>query len=220
MNETPAECPKDLRNKVLAALDQCEADGAAEDRLHSRRLLRFPWAGASLLAAACVMFAFGVFQLTGSNDPEPEPGLPARLIPVVSSVKLDGPKSDRCRYRSASAEYRKHFPDGPELPRQFGASRCRVVEYHCSEVDGRPVMCATFDSPEGDRFAMLVFRRECLGRAAPEAVRAAEVEINGKLVLVWHGCDKSKYMHALVAAAGNEHLYRRMDELRAAPSDP
>lgn len=214
MNETPAECPQDLRDKVLAALDQCEADGELDDEVRARRLVGFPWVGASMLAAACLMFAFGVFQVFGSEASELEPGLPARLIPVVSSVQLDGPKSERCRYRSATAEYRKHFPDGPDLPHQFGNSRCRVVDYHCGQVDGRPVMCATYDSPEGDRFAVLVFKRECLGRAAPEAVRAAEVEIGGKLVLMWHDCEKAKYMHALVAGAGNQHLYRRMDELR------
>ncbi|MBX3461343.1 MAG: hypothetical protein KF696_15470 [Planctomycetes bacterium] len=199
-------CPQGLRDKIIAALDQCETDMAPT---------RFPWGIAGLAAAAALMLSVGlVFMFSGGEDPAaPPPDLHARLTPVVSNTTLDVPKSTRCRYRAAVEEYRKHFPDGPDLPRTFGASNCRVSDYHCDMVDGYPVMCTVFDSPENDRFALLIFRKRCLHGAVPEAVRAAEVEIDGKLVLMWREGD---FMRALVAKTGDTTLHQRMEQLRTA----
>lgn len=197
------ECPQGLRAKIIAALDECEADMLP---------IRRPWLMGGLAAAASLMVAVGlVFMLKPGDEPVLPPDLQARLTPVVSNTTLDVPKSNRCRYRAAVEEYRKHFPDGPDLPRTFGASNCRVSDHHCDVVDGYPVMCTVFDSPEGDRFALLIFRKRCLHGAVPEAVRAAEVEIDGKLVLMWREGD---FMRALVAKTGDTTLHQRMEQLR------
>lgn len=199
----PVPCPEGLRGKVLAALDRCESD---DEQLVAPR---FPWLVVGLSAAASLMFALGLFFVFGADVPEQD--LSARLVPVVSNATLDAPRSERCRYRAAVAEYRVHFPDGPELPRTFCGDNCRVSDFHCDIVDGLPVMCAVFDSPDGDRFAMLIFRKRCLGKAIPEPVRSAEVELDGKLVLMWREGD---YMRALVAKTGDTKLRQRMEGLR------
>jgi hypothetical protein len=208
MQETPVECPQGLRDKVIAALDRCEVDTDAELAAPAR----FPWLGATLLAAASVMVAVGlVFYF--NDSPGQGPDMPALLVPVVSNATLDVPRSERCRYRLAVEEYRKFFPEGPELPNRFGDTRCRVSDYHCDEVDGRPVMCAVFDTSDGDRVAMMIFKGECLGRSAPDALRSAEVEIKGKRVWWWRA---GRYVCALVAKSGDDGLRRRIEQMKAA----
>ncbi len=207
MQETPVECPQGLHDKVIAALDRCEIDADEELAVPSR----FPWFGATLLAAASVMIAVGlVFYF--NDSPGPGPDMPASLVPVVSNATLDVPRSERCRYRKAVEEYRKFFPEGPDLPNRFGETRCRVSDYHCDEVDGRPVMCAVFDTSDGDRVAMMIFKGECLGKSAPDALRSAEVEINGKRVWWWRA---GRYVCALVAKSGDEGLRRRIEQMKA-----
>jgi hypothetical protein len=208
MQETPVECPQGLHDKVLAALDRCEIDADEELAVPAR----FPWFGATLLAAASVMIAVGLV-LYFNDTPEQTPDMPASLVPVVSNATLDVPRSERCRYRKAVEEYRKFFPEGPELPNRFGETRCRVSDYHCDDVDGRPVMCAVFDTSDGDRVAMMIFKGECLGRSAPDALRSAEVEIEGKRVWWWRA---GRYVCALVAKSGDDGLRRRIEQMKAA----
>ncbi len=206
MNEPSVPCPDDLHDRVVAALDRCDAE------MEAMAPPRFPWMGAALLAAASVMVAVGIVFMLSDPGPEPEPGLPARLVPVVSQATLEAPRSERCRYRRAVDEYRRHFPDGPEIPNQFGEQRCRVSDFHCDTVDGQPVMCAVFDAPEGERFALMIFKGECLGKSAPEAVRAAELVIDGKRVWWWRS---GRHVCALVAKSEDDGLRRRMEQMRA-----
>jgi hypothetical protein len=211
MNKSSPNCPDDLRDKVIAALDLCEADelGPSSTR---HRIRAFPVLGASVLAAAAVIFAVGlVYSMAASPLPEEELSLPARLVPVVAGADLDSPPTDRCRYRSMEQEYRRLFPDGPEMPREFGDKHCRVIDFNSIEIDGRPVMCSIYDAPDGNRFAMFVFKRDCLGRAAPKAMRAAEVVLDDRQILLW---EEGRYMRALVGKAGCSSVKQHMRELR------
>jgi hypothetical protein len=203
MSQSPMQCPDGLRDKVLAALDQCEAE---VDYIPAAP---FPWLGATVLAAASVVAALGLFYYFGVDAPEP--GLTARLVPMVASAPLDAARSEKCRYRLAVEEYRSHFPDGPDIPRYLDGKKCRVSDFRCDEINGRPVMYTVFDSPDGDRFAVMIFKGECLGNAAPDAVRAAELEMEGRLVSLWR---EGKYMLGLVAKSDDAALRRRLEHMR------
>lgn len=213
VDQAPQSCPDGLQDRVRAALDLCERemDEAREPAGPPRLSLRFPWLGAGLLAAASVMLAVALMLLFGQPDPVP-PSLPSDLAPLVASVSMDAPKSERCRYRDALEGYRRHFADGPELPRMLNGCKLKVSEWHCAEIDGRRVMCATYDAPDGQRFGLMVFRCNCLEKAAPQEMKAVEVELNGKLVLLWREGD---YFRALVGQ-DEAVLRRHMNELRGA----
>ena len=213
MDDAPA-CPEGLRARVLNALDRCESEdqiqtAPADPRRGIR--LQFPWGGAILFAAASIMLliALGIFYV-GPKTEEPALGLPDGLAPMVAQVSFDAPRSEKCRYRAAEAEYRKYFSDGPALPHKLDGAMMLVSDWRCDELDGRRVMCAVYDSPAGERFGVMVFRCNCLEKAAPLGVQAAEVMVNGKIVLMWR---EGHYFRALVGD-NVEVLRRHMHELR------
>lgn len=203
------ECPEGLREKVLLALDQCEAEEeqAAEQSedyadVHGTatrgRVLRFPWMGTILMTAAGIMLVVALMLNFGAGADSTEPAgpdIPATLAPMVSRVSLDAPHSENCRYREASSAYRTVFKDGPELPRQFGKARFKVCHFVVDEVDGNPVMCTVYDNPNGERFGVMIFKCKCLDRVASEELMAMEIVIDGKTICLWRQGD---YFHALV----------------------
>ncbi|MCB9934038.1 MAG: hypothetical protein H6841_11530 [Planctomycetes bacterium] len=216
MDEPEVACPDGLRERVCAALERSETDEpdaarAANTPTGSKRLvLGFPWLGAGMLVAASIMLVVAVLLLFG-RSPEPAPiSLPGDLAPLVASVSMDVPQADRCRYRDALDAYRRHFADGPALPHEIHGYKLKVSEWHCAEIDGRRVMCATYDAPDGHRFGLVVFRCNCLEKAAPKEMKAVEVELNGQLVLLWREGD---YFRGLVGHDAAV-LRRHMDELR------
>ncbi len=206
VDEPPTPCPEGLQQRVREALDRCECE--VLEVQPPRVALRFPWLGAGLLAAASLMLVAALI-LFGRGAPVP-PSLPTDLAPLVSSVSMDVPRAERCCYRDAQEGYRRHFADGPELPRMLSGHKLKMAEWHCTEIEGRRVMCATYDAPDGGRFGLMVFRCNCLEKAAPQEMKAVEVELDGKLVLLWREGD---YFRALVGQ--DETLLRRhMNELR------
>jgi hypothetical protein len=223
MEDSRMECPEGLRSKVLQALDRCEAeladDGvlklhpgqAAEARMNK---YRFPWLFTAFASAAAVLLAVGVFMaVTAFQDTQPVgPDLPATLTPVVSSISFECEGKQGCNYLSAAEEYRKHFSRGPELPSLFGERRLPLRDFQCIEIDGRRFMCAVYDpGDEGSAFALLTFRRGCLGRSMPEPMRAAEMMVDGKLVLLW---SEGEFMRALVGKPGCSKLLQHREALR------
>jgi hypothetical protein len=208
VNEPSAPCPEGLEQRVRAALDRCESEMLETEPPRVALRLPFPWLGAGFLTAASLMLVAALL-LFGREAP-PASSLPTDLAPLVASVSMDVPRSERCRYRDALEGYRRHFADGPELPRMLNGRKLRVSEWHCAEVDGRRVMCATYDAPDGGRFGLMVFRCNCLEKAAPQEMKAVEVELNGKLVLLWREGD---YFRALVGD-DDTLLRQHMNELR------
>ncbi|MBX3473101.1 MAG: hypothetical protein KF754_01820 [Planctomycetes bacterium] len=202
-------CPEGLRQRVLDALDRCEDPG------HLAPLVRFPWLSVTALGAAAVMFAASLVLVFAPRDPAPDPSenLRARLTPMVANVSLGVPKSDRCRYRDASAKYAEYFKDGPELPRSFGDGQCRVSFFDCPEVNGRRMACAVYDDPQGDRFALIVFRCKRTADLLPDFLDAAELEIDGRRVLLWR---EGNFVRALVGSGPVQGLRTRATMLRPA----
>lgn len=202
-------CPEGLRARVLAALDRCEEPAQAQT------LVRLPWLSVGALAAASVMMAASLFLVFGPREQQPDPAdaLKLRLTPVVSSVSLEVPKSDRCRYRDATAQYRQYFEDGPDLPASFGDGQCRVSHFDCPEVNGRRVACAVYDETNGDRFALIVFRCRRTADLLPDFLDAAELEIDGRHVLLWR---EGNYVRALVGVGPAHPLRSRAARLRPA----
>jgi hypothetical protein len=212
MTTPPAQCPSGLREKVLKALDRCEAEMLEEDdsgfaasdkRVHPGKIVqgrmasqRRWWMFASLGAAAALLLAaLMLFDSSGSGGGDQGPDLHNSLLPVVANVSLDARTQVGCRYNDAREEYSKHFDGAPELPAMFGDLNARVVDFHCIRMDGRLFMCAVYKAENGSKFALLTFRRECLGGAVPSQLKAAEMLIGDKLVFVW--CE-GKYLRALV----------------------
>lgn len=204
---TAPPCPEGLRGKVLAALDRCEEPG------HIEPLVRFPWLSMGALAAASVMMAISLFLVFGPREEQPDPAehLRTRLSPMVANISLEAPKSDRCRYRDAKAEYEQWFQDGPALPSNFDGTRCRVSDFGCPEVNGRRVMCTVYDDPSGERFALIVFRCRRTADLLPEFLDAAELEIEGRRVMLWR---EGNYVRALVGSCPPQFLRQRAVLLR------
>ncbi|MCB9894875.1 MAG: hypothetical protein H6839_10525 [Planctomycetes bacterium] len=208
MDDAP-ECPEGLRSRVMLALDRCEHEVEADEERKAIRL-GFPWGGAVLFAAASIMLVIALVLVFGGSDNEPNEGLPSGLAPMVAHVSLDAPQAEKCRYRAAVEAYRKYFADGPELPHELDGAMMKVSKWECEIVNGRRVMCAVYDTLQGERFGVMVFKCNCLEHAAPEGIQAAEVMVDGKVVLMWR---EGEYFRALVGQDAVS-LRRHMDELR------
>ncbi|MCL4732042.1 MAG: hypothetical protein KJ044_16610, partial [Planctomycetes bacterium] len=131
--------------------------------------------------------------------------------PLVANVALEMPRAARCRWRDAKAEYDQWFEGAPELPHNFGGTQCRLAGYECPEVNGRRVMCAVYDDPSGDRFALVVFRCRRTADLLPEFLDAAELEIEGRKVLLWR---EGNFVRALVGVGPAGSLRQRAVLLR------
>ena len=209
VNESPERCPESLRLRVLEALDRCESEDGPADCMP--RAARFPWPATMLLSAACVMLAIALVMMFGSEDEDPA-GPYAGLMPLVTRVSLDVPVAETCRRHQADTEYRKYFEKGPALPATMDGNTVKVSSFDCAEVDGRRVMTAVYDAPDGERFALLVFSCDCLAASAAENMQALEMNVDGNVVLVWREGD---LFRALVGRDANK-LRRHMNELRGA----
>lgn len=207
VNEAPVECPEGLRDRVLLALDRCDA----EDReIEGVPTLRFPWMGAVMMAAASIMLVVALVLL-GSDSSDPAiPDLPHGLAPMVAQISMDCPNDGKCQYKKASEVYREHFADAPALPHEFDGSMTKVSHFKCVEWEGKRVMCAVYDAPSGERFGLLVFCRDCVRDIIPEGMHAAEVMVDGRLVVMWR---EGKYYRALVGE-DRAALNRHMQEIR------
>jgi hypothetical protein len=213
VNEGPDRCPESLRMRVLDALDRCceEEDCPPAGASAGPGVARFPWPGIALLAAACVMLAVALVMMYGSPGSEP-PALYEDLRPMVTHVSLDAPVAESCRRHEADAEYRKYFAEGPALPAMLDGARLKVSSFECSEIAGRRVMTAVYDAEDGERFGLMVFSCDCLGERLAASMQAAELEMDGKHVLLWR---EGGFFRALVGHDVNK-LRRHMSELRGA----
>ncbi|MCA8937192.1 MAG: hypothetical protein KDB68_13420 [Planctomycetes bacterium] len=224
VNEAPVECPEGLRSRVLLALDRCDAENNEESDEESDEeraagggapapgsVLRFPWLGAVMMAAASVMLVVALVLL-GSDSSDPAiPDLPNGLAPMVAQISMDCPKDGKCQYNKASEVYREYFADGPTLPHELDGSMMKVSHFECVEWEGQRVMCAVYDAPDGERFGLLVFCRDCVRDVIPEGMQAAEVMVDGRMVIMWR---EGKYYRALVGE-DRVALNRHMRELRS-----
>jgi hypothetical protein len=211
VNESPERCPESLRLRVLEALDRCEQEECPPAGSAGPHVARFPWPGVALLAAACVMLAVALVMMFGGVGQEPS-GPYAGLVPLVTRVSMDAPVAETCRRHQADAEYRKYFVDGPALPASLDGNKVKVSSFDCFEVDGRRVMTAVYDAPDGERFALLVFSCDCLVDRGSENMQALEMNVDGNVVLVWREGD---LFRALVGRDAVK-LRRHMNELRSA----
>ena len=200
-------CPQGLRDKVQQALDECE------DPLYLAPVVRFPWVSMGALTAASVMLVVSMLLVFGGRQEAPDSAefLRTRLSPMVSHVSFETPKSDRCRYRAASTQYRQWFTDGPDLPRTFEGTQCRVSSHEVVEFNGRKVMCVLYDDPGGDRFALIVFRCRRTADLLPEFLDAAEMDIEGRHVQLWR---EDNYVRALISLGSTQKLRHRAQLLR------
>lgn len=210
-----ATCPEGLRERVMAALDRCDledAQYAAATPAPRGMMLGFPWVGAAMMSAASVMLVVALVLMFGSTGssavetPSQAENLPRTLSPVLASVSLDVPRSERCRYRAAREEYEKHFADAPALPREVDGAKLRVSHFSCEEVNGDRVMCAVYDAQNGDRFAMVVFKRRCLKGCAPDEMKAVEVVVDGRVVVLWRDGDYYRALVGTNAAVLRRHM--------------
>jgi hypothetical protein len=211
VNESPERCPESLRLRVLEALDRCEHEDCPPAGATDQRVARFPWPGVALLAAACLMLAVALVMMFGGVGQNPG-GPYTGLLPMVTRVSMDAPVAESCRRHLADAEYRKYFADAPALPESMDGNRVKVSSFDCFEVEGRRVMTAVYDAPDGERFALMVFSCDCLASADSEDMQALEMNVNGDLVLVWREGD---LFRALIGRDANK-LRRHMNELRGA----
>lgn len=214
VSESPVECPKGLRERILTALDRCELDDdvAAGGALPpAGNVLRFPWLGVVMMAAASIMLVVALMLLNSPQQTSnPDADLQAGLAPMVSRLSLDCPRGGKCLFDEADEQYRETFADAAGLPHAFDGAMMKVADFKCVKLDGRPVMCAVYDSPDGERFGFMVFCDECVEGAVPAGMQAAELVVNGHIVLMWR---EGAYIRALV---GDNHaaLQRHMSELR------
>ncbi|MCA8916809.1 MAG: hypothetical protein KDB90_15560 [Planctomycetes bacterium] len=213
MDDAP-ECPEGLRSRVMLALDRCEheilSEDVSEDEEKRAFRLGFPWAGAVMFAAASVMLVIALVLVFSGPTESSTTGLPDGLAPMVAHVSLDAPVAEKCRYGDAMVAYRKYFSDGPELPHELDGAIMKVSKWECEVVNGRRIMCAVYDTLNGERFGVMVFKCNCLEKSAPEGVQAAEVMVDGKVVLMWR---EGQYFRALVGD-DSASLRRHMEELR------
>jgi hypothetical protein len=211
VNESPERCPESLRLRVMEALDRCQQEDCPPAGTAEPRAARFPWPGVALLAAACVMLAVALVMMFGGLGQNPA-GPYDGLLPLVTRVSLDAPVADKCRRQQADAEYRKHFVDGPALPMSMDGNSVKVSSFECMEVDGRQVMTAVYDAPDGERFALLVFSCDCLADEGTENMQAFEMNVDGNVVLVWREGD----LYRALVGRDAVKLRRHMNELRRA----
>lgn len=204
-----AQCPDGLKDRVCAALARCEEPAPLAP------VLGFPWLSVGALAAATVMLATSMFLVFARTEPEPDSSefLRARLSPIVSHVSFEKPKAEKCMYRAAVEQYRQVFADGPELPRTFAGTQCRISDFECAEINGRKVMCALYDDPNGDRFAVLIFRCGRTADLLPGFLDAAEMDISGRHVTLWR---EGRYVRALISVSASKQMHRRAQGLRGA----
>jgi hypothetical protein len=215
MKNPLAECPAGLRDRVIRALDVCEAEvghpGALAEASMNRR--RLSWRFAPFIAAAAsILLVLGVVYAFQSPGPMPPVAdLPSSLRPVVQSVSLDVEAHSDCNFEAANEEYRRHFETGPALPNKFGDAMYRVVDFRCIELDGRRYMATVYDTGDGNTFALLTFKRSCMARAMPDLMHSADMMVDGRLVLLW---EEGEFLRAMIAQSGFNKLYKHRDSLR------
>jgi len=205
VGETSTPCPEGLRERVLEALNRCEL-------VEQPSRLGFPWLGAGMLAAACLMLAVALVIVFGADRGAARPGLSPGLNPLVQQVSLDAPVSKTCKRRVAQEECRKYFPEAPELPNRLDGQRIKVSAWETSEVDGRPVFSVIYDAEDGERFALLVFSCDCLAAELAQDMQALELQVEGKWLVMWR---EGGLFRALVGSDAHK-LRRHMNELRGA----
>ena len=210
VNEQPAKCPESLRARVLTALDECELDG--DERPSDQpegKLLGFPWLGAVMMAAASIMLVVALVLFFGDSVSQPS-SLPQGLEPMVASIGMDAPKSERCHYGDANAAFAEHFSDAPALPHMVDGQMLLVSDWSCDKVDGSYVMRAVYDSPSGERFGLIVFDCDCLDKMVAAETKCVEVVVGEKVVLLWR---EGNYFRALVGKDAAV-LQRQMQSIR------
>jgi len=194
VNEAPAKCPESLRARVMTALDQCEIEDVADARRKPQgKLLGFPWLGAVMMAAASIMLVVALVLFFGGSGSTVS--LHDELAPMVSTMSMDVPRSDSCRFRDANAEYVKHFNEAPDLPHFVDGRMLMVSDWNCDDLDGRKVMKAIYDSPDGERFGFMVVGCECLENVVSSELSCAEVVVGDKVVLLWR---EGEFYRALI----------------------
>jgi hypothetical protein len=211
VTEDAVKCPEGLRERVLTALARCEIDEEPPARERpAGRLLGFPWLGAVMMTAASIMLVVALVLVFGGGAEGDGMRLPDGLAPMVESVSMDVPQSEKCRYGDASAEYSRYFADGPELPHRIDGKMMRVSDFSCEEVNGSRVMRAVYDTSDGMRFGLIVFNCNCLDKRLWDDLQCAEVKVHDKIVLIWREGD---YFRALVGP-NSEVLLRHMQAFR------
>lgn len=207
----PVECPEGLKARVAAALQRCEVEPVAAvpaPEATLARVHRYPIAATISLLAASLLFAAALLFYMGRTSPTPQPMVAVQLTPVVAQLSLET-RADRCRYRAAESEYKSKFADGPVLPREFCGSRCKIADYKCDESGGRSVMCAVYQTPDGETFALLTFKRNPDDDMAD--MQAIEYLVGEKRVLLWR---EGEYYRALIGKPADHSLHRRMEAIR------
>lgn len=210
VNEQATKCPESLRARVLMALDQCEMEieKSAGSQRH-RHLPGFPWLGAIMMAAAGVMLVVALVLMFG-GVPRGTDSLPDGLAPMVSTMALDAPRASKCRYGDANAEYTKHFADAPELPHFVDGRMLLMSDWDCDDLDGRKIMKAVYDSPDGERFGFLVIACDCLDGVVSGDWQCAEVTVGDRVVVIWR---EGNFYRALVGTDA-AMLQRLMQQFR------
>jgi hypothetical protein len=204
-----SNCPEGMRERIQAALDRCEDPGALAP------VIRFPWLSLGALAAASLMLALSLLLVFSPREDAVDSAelLRERLGPMVTQVSFEVPKAEKCRYRAANEQYRQWFADGPDLPRTFEGTQCRISSHEIAEFNSRKVMCVLYDDPNGERFALIIFRCRRTADLLPEFLDAAEMDISGRHVQLWR---EQNYVRALVSLGSTTALRRRANGLRPA----
>lgn len=205
--DQPAECPVGLKSRIVAALSRCEVEPVTVTA-PAVHLHRFPLAATISLLAASLLFGAALLFYVGRTSPAPQHQVATQLTPVVAQISLET-RNERCRYRAAETEYRSKFGDAPALPREFCGSRCKIADYTCDEASGRVVMCAIYQTPDGETFALLTFKRGPNDDMAD--MQAMEYMVGDKRVLLWR---EGNYFRALIGKPADHALHRRMEGIR------
>ncbi|MCA8913170.1 MAG: hypothetical protein KDB82_15830 [Planctomycetes bacterium] len=214
VNEAPVACPEGLRDRILTALDRCEVgdddDAPAQTGAAPDNVLRFPWLGVVMMAAASIILLVSLFMLTTRGAGAENRNLQRGLEPMVAHLEMNCPRGGKCQFVEADKTYQQYFADGPALPHELDGATMKVARYECVEWQGERVMCAVYDAPDGERFGLIVFCSDCVKGVVPNEVQAAELKVDGKTVVMWR---EGKYIRALV---GDDEaiLHRHMMELR------
>ncbi|MHC4840840.1 MAG: hypothetical protein ACYTDT_07725 [Planctomycetota bacterium] len=223
IKEGCTNCPDTLSDRISSALDACEQDlcddcePVEETAEKEQKPLPFPWFPAGLMAvAAAIVVAvaiFGGFASDGGSKAA-RPTLEQVLTPLVASADFSVPAvtKDKCQHPELAQACKKMFKDGPDMPLFIDGQRMVVPHYTQSSVDGHDVVCAIYDHPDGQRFALMLLSCDCLDDVMPKMVKSQEVVLEGKKVMFWR---RGEYVQVLVADGDDQNLRKIATSIQA-----
>ncbi|MCF6227246.1 MAG: hypothetical protein L3J82_01105 [Planctomycetes bacterium] len=210
IKEGCTNCPDTLSDRISSALDTCEQElcDDSEPVDNDKKASPFPWFSAVLMAlAAAIVISVAVFGgiASGGGSQPASPSLEQVLTPLVANANLSVPavSAENCKYLELSEICNKLFKGAPEMPLRLDGKHLIVSDFTQLAVEDHEVVTATYDHPNGQRFALMLLSCECLDQVMPKIVKSQEVILEGKNVMFWR---RGKYMQVLIGEGDSDSL--------------